>query len=480
MIINATTGQGFSGVLSYVEKEHEKDIAQSKRPEVMQEVNCYGSAKEKAQQMRFVAQENSKASRPVLHLSVSFDKSETLTPQQRDKVLNDVVKEFGATPQNNQYVIVKHNDAKHEHYHIVINKVGFDKSNISTQYIQNKCQVVADKLEQKHDLQRVKGRKVVYDATNEKGYRFTTKQERDLAGMKNRSQAISPKKEYVKQHVSKAMAESTSLNEFKEKLAEKNIRAELTINAKGLSGTKYVYNGASIKGTDIKIKAKEVESKIEENKHRPQQEQDNQKRNIERLKNETNHEKRLFKETYAISREIEKLDQENRQNAQHGFKMTYNTLDKDFSVKEDKGKVLLLDNKNITITDITEFKQMHASETKRHQEFKQYLEDKAKYQELMQAEPKKVPLFFGKEEKVYNQRLAKAKEQAIEPKKPETKAYPITEIQRELQNETREQLKVVKQMEQELKMEEIKQQESKKEIEQEQEREPKRSRGRRM
>ncbi|MBB1140965.1 relaxase/mobilization nuclease domain-containing protein, partial [Myroides sp. WP-1] len=175
MIINATTGQGFTGVLSYVEKEHEKGLTQEQRPEVLQEVNCFGSAKEKAQQMRFVAQENSKASRPVLHLSVSFQENEKLTPQQRDKVLNDVAKEFGATPENNQYVIVKHNDAKHEHYHIVINKVGFDKSNISTQYVQNKCQVVADKLEQKHELQRVQGRKVVYDPSQEKGYRFTTK-----------------------------------------------------------------------------------------------------------------------------------------------------------------------------------------------------------------------------------------------------------------------------------------------------------------
>lgn len=449
MIINATTGQGFTGVLSYVEKEHEKGLTQEQRPEVLQEVNCFGSAKEKAQQMRFVAQENSKASRPVLHLSVSFQENEKLTPQQRDKVLNDVAKEFGATPENNQYVIVKHNDAKHEHYHIVINKVGFDKSNISTQYVQNKCQVVADKLEQKHELQRVQGRKVVYDPSQEKGYRFTTKQERDLAGMQKRSQAITPKKEYVKEHVTKAMAESRSLTEFKDRLAEKGIRAELTTNVRGLSGTKYIYNGASIKGTDIKVKAKEVEKNIEANRAKPQQEQAIDSRKIEKL--EINHEIKIFNEVKGVHRQIEKLDQENRNNAQHGFKMSYQSLDKDFEVKEEKGRLMLYDNKNYSTTDITELKQMHASESKRHQEFKQYLDNKAKYDELMQTEPKKVPLFFGKEEKAYNERLAKAKYEATEPKRPKDEAYPMTKVQQELKNEERDQYKIVINMKNELK-----------------------------
>lgn len=448
MIINATTGQGFTGVLSYVEKEHEKGLNQEQRPEVLQEVNCFGSAQEKARQMRFVAQENSRASRPVLHLSVSFSEKEKLTPKQRDKVLTDVAKEFGATPENNQYVIVKHNDTKYEHYHIVINKVGFDKSNINTQYVQNKCQVVADKLEQKHDLQRVQGRKVVYDPSNEKGYRFTTKQERDLAGMKIRSKAITPKKEYVKENVTKAMAESRSLAEFKDKLAEKGIRAELTTNSRGLSGTKYIYNGASLKGTDIKVKAKEVEKNIEANKAKPQQEQEV---NFEKLKFEINDEIRLYNEVKSVSREIEKLDRENRDNARHGFKMSYQSLNKDFSVKEEKGRLILCDNKNLTTTDITEIKQMHASETKRNQDFKQYLDNKAKYDELMQTEPKKVPLLFGKEEKAYNERLAKAKYEAVEPKKPKDEVYPVTKVQQELKNEEKEQYKIVVNMENELK-----------------------------
>lgn len=275
MILNVTTGIGFKGILSYVEKEQAKDLRTEQKPEILHEQNIYGTAKEKAQQMRFVAETNQLASRPVLHVSVGFGENEKLTPQKRDEVLNDIIKELGATPENNQYQIVKHNDTDLEHYHLVINKVGFDGSNINTSYIQNKCQVIADKLEQKHELERVNGRKIVYDATNEKGYRYTTQAERKPYQQKQRAskirdkvQSIEDKKNYVKTNLSEALQNKsiTNADDLQKALKDKNIETNCIFNKNGLSGISFKYDDIAVKGSEIQHKANYIASKLEENK----------------------------------------------------------------------------------------------------------------------------------------------------------------------------------------------------------------------
>jgi len=267
MIISASTGQGFRGAISYVEKEHEKNLTPEQKPQILQENNIAGTAQEKAQQMRFVANGNSRASRPVLHVSVSFHKDEKISPQQRDKVLNDVVKELGATKENNQYQIVKHNDAGHEHYHIVLNKVGFDGKNINTSYIKNKCQVIADKLEKKHELRRTQGRTIVYDPSNEKGYRYTTKAERsqEIKQPRDRALNIQEKKAFIQQEVGKALKESKSLTDLKTELSKKGIDSNFLENKKGLAGVSFKYENQAVKGSAIGYKASEVAKSIELN-----------------------------------------------------------------------------------------------------------------------------------------------------------------------------------------------------------------------
>lgn len=267
MIINASTGTGFGGAISYVHKEQEKNLSFSERPQILQEQNVSGTIKEQAKQMRFVSNGNTRASRPVLHLSVSFSPTEKLSPEQIDQVLKDVVKEVGATPENNQYVVVKHNDSNNEHYHIVLNKVGFNGNNIDTSYIKNKCQVIADKLEQKHDLQRVKGRTVVYDSNNEKGYRFTSKEERTqkIKPLKDKASGVVDKKTFIQEKVKKAMNESKSLADLDKKLEENGIETKFMQNVNGLAGVSFRYKNQAVKGSEIGIKAKEIKTNLERN-----------------------------------------------------------------------------------------------------------------------------------------------------------------------------------------------------------------------
>ena len=92
MIATATTGTGFKGAISYIQKEHEKDLSQEEKPELIAKNNIYGDTKKMSSQMRFLAKENSRVSRPVLHVAISFHKSEKLTPEQVEKAVNSVLK----------------------------------------------------------------------------------------------------------------------------------------------------------------------------------------------------------------------------------------------------------------------------------------------------------------------------------------------------------------------------------------------------
>lgn len=199
MIINATTGTGFLGALSYIHKKHEKNFTEEQKPIILEENMVFGSVAEQAYLMKSIAIRNARSSRPVLHLSVSFHKDEIINSTTRDLIFDKILKEIGATRDNNQFVIAQHFDAEHEHYHILINKVGFDRRNINTSYIINKCQVIADKIEIELDLRKTVGRTIIYDPDNEKGFRYTTQEERrEKKVFLDKSTGIKEAKEHIR------------------------------------------------------------------------------------------------------------------------------------------------------------------------------------------------------------------------------------------------------------------------------------------
>ncbi|VXB09474.1 hypothetical protein [Chryseobacterium sp. 8AT] len=55
MIINATTGTGFLGAISYIHKEHEKDFSQEQMPKILEENMVFGTVPEQAYLMRSIA-----------------------------------------------------------------------------------------------------------------------------------------------------------------------------------------------------------------------------------------------------------------------------------------------------------------------------------------------------------------------------------------------------------------------------------------
>ncbi|WP_185214469.1 relaxase/mobilization nuclease domain-containing protein, partial [Sphingobacterium mizutaii] len=115
MVVEVSTGNGFRSTISYVHKEHEKDLPQDKKPEVIEKNLVFGNTPEMARQMRFVSNANSRISKPVMHVSVSFDAKERIGEEQRQKAVQSVLKEMGVNPQDHQFLIVKHNDTANPH-----------------------------------------------------------------------------------------------------------------------------------------------------------------------------------------------------------------------------------------------------------------------------------------------------------------------------------------------------------------------------
>ena len=261
MIISATTGNGFKGALSYINKLNETELSEEQKPKILQENMVFGTVYEQAFMMRDIAKGNARSSRPVLHLSVSFHQEERLSETVRDLIFDKILEEVGATRDNNQFVIAQHFDADHEHYHILLNKVGFDRKNINTSYIKNKCQVIADKIEIDLDLRKTTGRTVVYDAASEQGYRYTTKEERHPKKVfLDKADNVRNVKTELREIISQSMNSTKSVEALLEVLEEKGVDCKANFDAKNqLKGISFRYENQAYKGTQLGLKSKEIQ-----------------------------------------------------------------------------------------------------------------------------------------------------------------------------------------------------------------------------
>lgn len=280
MVVGVVTGKGFRGAIGYALKDQKQDLKSDHKPEIIKQNNVYGTAQEMARQMRFVANGNSRVSVPVMHFYVSFDAEEKLTEFQRQKAVNGVLKELGIKDENHQYLVVKHNDAKNPHYHLIINKVDLDGKKLNVgfdnkkeSFIANRCHVIADKIEQEQGLKRTEGRKVIYDPNSLRGYRILSKEELKALKPIDKKEIVSKNPNTKKQltaiqnEVKLVLKnkEITSPEQFKKTLESKGIDVRFTENKNGISGVSFKSDKISVKGSQIGAKWSDIGKFLQEN-----------------------------------------------------------------------------------------------------------------------------------------------------------------------------------------------------------------------
>lgn len=236
MIGKTGTGTGFGGCLRYVMEE-------DKKPEILQSHGVYGdNPNQIARQFQAIRQENLKVIKAVWHTSLSFAYIDKVSDEKKVEIALDYLEKMCFN--NHQYIIVKHNDRKHEHIHIIANRVGFDGQAVDQAWCQNRTAKACDELELKHNLTiaRDQGHKKINDKIPAK------------------KQA----KEYINKEVTIALKGSKDLNQFKEKLQEKGIDVQLHQHSEtGKNyGVSFGYEGMKFKGSAVDHKYKEIAEEL--------------------------------------------------------------------------------------------------------------------------------------------------------------------------------------------------------------------------
>ena len=259
MIGNVTMGNYFKGALNYIFKIG-VDLPEDKKPVQIETNNVVGNVKQMAWQMAEHALNSRRLLKPVLHISVSFAPQDNLTQAEEVEAVKAYIKYFGISEEKHQYVIVKHFDSNHPHYHIITNKLNLDNQSLNVDWYKNDAIAIADRVEQELNLFHVQGRARIFDLG--KGlYRNVSKADR-VKIIENRQTKVFRDKplnlnEYqtiIRNCIDIVVSYATSLDEVKTELAKVNIQA--TFRTDPASGR---FIGAAFRfGEKIRVKGSDV------------------------------------------------------------------------------------------------------------------------------------------------------------------------------------------------------------------------------
>lgn len=146
MVGKTKTGKGFRGILYYC-------LQEKKNPEILFQNNLIGSfPRELLREFLAVREENIFISKPVWHTSLSFSNEDGISHQRMLEIALRFMEKAGFSMDNHQFLVVKHNDKKHSHCHIIANRVGFDGKAVSDYYFKSKTVKWSKELEREFNL----------------------------------------------------------------------------------------------------------------------------------------------------------------------------------------------------------------------------------------------------------------------------------------------------------------------------------------
>lgn len=202
---------------------------------------CFGNQKELIEQFNAVRQLNPKLSNPVLHITLSLAPGEHLPNDKLMEMCEHCAKEMGF--EKNQYVAVHHLDTKHQHIHIVANRIGFDRRTVSDSNNYKKIASYCRKMELLYSLQEVLS-----------PWQFLSEKQRAIPRHDRR-------KEQMKRHIWDCLAVSRSYEDFERLMKEKRYEV---IKGRGIAfrDEKKVY----AKGSELGYPLQKIERLLEQNK----------------------------------------------------------------------------------------------------------------------------------------------------------------------------------------------------------------------
>jgi hypothetical protein len=218
MVGKIGTGKSFRGCLNYLfqgrlqgTKEEQQIAATQKLVEVIAYNQCFGDRLQLTREFIEVSKLNPKVSKPVFHISVSFAHGDAgkLNAQDKADIAKKLAKDFGF--HDNQYVVIAHRDTGHEHLHVVANRIGYDGKTASDSNSYKRMVTYCRAMELEYGLTKVLSPN-----------KFLRPEQRVT-----QSQRVDQRKEALKQHLSQAIKQSTSVAEVKRYMEQQDYEVEL-------------------------------------------------------------------------------------------------------------------------------------------------------------------------------------------------------------------------------------------------------------
>lgn len=222
-------GSSFAGCIKYVIEKEKSEFIDSKG---IRREDAVLAAKD----FLLISQQNDKVEKPVMHISVNFH------PKDQSKVTNELMREIGQQIikdmgfSNSQYLIVRHNDQKHPHFHIVANRVALTGTVVSDKMDFLRMQKVLKQLEQQYPFLTPATHKNTADI--------------NVNRLRGRSKVLIELYKCIEQ----ARGQAKSIDEFRSKLNKMGIPTELKFKRGSITeiqGIKFQYQGKWISGSKI-------------------------------------------------------------------------------------------------------------------------------------------------------------------------------------------------------------------------------------
>lgn len=149
MIAKTKKGNSFTGLIQYLTK--------GERGQVLSFHNLSSETlEEAASEMVVGAAMSSRTTRPVMHISVSYAKSESPCRGQMQDDAASILKSLGLS--KNQAIVVAHDDQDHTHFHIAANRVGENAKAVPDSNSYPKIEATLRQIEADRGWNAVKGR----------------------------------------------------------------------------------------------------------------------------------------------------------------------------------------------------------------------------------------------------------------------------------------------------------------------------------
>jgi hypothetical protein len=267
MVGKVSVGKSFRGCLNYLFEgrkhettEEQKQAMEKRQVQVIDYNYCFGNKKELVQQFIEVSRLNPKVGNSVFHCSLSLAPADSGRLDQQDKadLAAKLAQTFGI--QNNQYVVIAHRDTKHEHLHIVANRIGYDGKTASDSNSYKRMAEYCRQMEREYKLEKMLSPN-----------KFLAPEQKVA-----QSQRIDQRKEQLKQHLSKAIKQCKHVQEVKRYMEDKGFKVEL---ARGIAFTdrQHVY----FKGSQVGFSLQTIEQKLVKEQQLRQEQQRELKRQQE-------------------------------------------------------------------------------------------------------------------------------------------------------------------------------------------------------